>query len=140
MQEKKESIGVPLDCSSLVIFDEFKGQTTEKILACLKENNIFYVKVPADCTDRLQPLDVSTNKPAKDFLRLKFQSWYADKLSTQLDEKSNGASLQLVDLRLSIMKPLGARWMIKLYNYMKLNPQEMINGFKEVGILDMLKS
>ena len=40
---KKKSIGVPLDCSSLVIFDEFKGQTTDNVLACLKENNIIYV-------------------------------------------------------------------------------------------------
>lgn len=69
LQEKKKTIGVPLDCSSLVIFDEFKGQTTDNELACLKENNILYVKVPANCTDKLQPLDVSTNKPAKDFLR-----------------------------------------------------------------------
>ena len=66
LQEKKKSIGLPPDCSSLVIFDEFKGQTTDNVLACLKENNVFYVKVPANCTDRLQPLDVSTNKPAKD--------------------------------------------------------------------------
>lgn len=110
------------------------------MLACLKENNIFYVKVPANCTDRLQPLDVSTNKPAKDFLRSKFQAWYADKLSTQLDEKSGSTTLQPVDLKLSTMKPLGARWMIELYNYLKLNPQIIINGFKEVGILDILKS
>ena len=92
LQEKNKSIGVPLDCSSLVIFDEFKGQTTDSVLACLKENNILYVKVPANCTDRLQPLDVSTNKPAKDFLRSKLQTWYADKLSTQLDEKSSNGT------------------------------------------------
>ena len=59
LQEKKKSIGLPPDCSSLVIFDEFKGQTTDNVLAYLKENNVFYVKVPANCTDRLQPLDVS---------------------------------------------------------------------------------
>lgn len=96
-QEKKKSIGVPLDCSSLVIFDKFKGQTTDNVLACLKENNILYVKVPANCTDRSQPLDVSTNKPAKDFLRSKFQAWYAEKLSTQLDEKSGSTTLQPVE-------------------------------------------
>ena len=83
----------------------------------------------------------STNKPAKDFLRSKFHTWYADKLSAQLDEKSyKGTSLQPIDLRLSIVKPLGARWMIELYNHFKLNPQIIINGFKDVGILDILKS
>ena len=140
LQEKKKTIGASPDCSSLVIFDEFKGQTTDNVLACLKENNILYVKVPANCTDRLQPLDVSTNKPAKDFLRSKFQT-YAEKLSIQLDEKSSkGTPLKPVDLKLSVVKPLGGRWMIDLYNHFKLNPQIIINGFKEVGIMDILKS
>ncbi len=41
------------------------------------------VVVPANCTDRLQPLDVSLNKSAKEFLR-KFHEWYADQVRLQL--------------------------------------------------------
>ena len=33
--------------------------------------------LPPNTTDKLQPLDISVNKPAKEFLRLKFQEWYA---------------------------------------------------------------
>ena len=62
---------------------------------------IFYVLVPANRTDMLPPLGVSTSKPAKDSLvRSKFQTWYVDKLSAQLDEKSSyGTPLKLVKLK-----------------------------------------
>ena len=49
-----------------MIFDQFKAQTTEGFLAALESYNISFVKVPAHCTDRLQPLDLSINKPVKD--------------------------------------------------------------------------
>ena len=42
----------------------FKGQCTEEVLQMLEENNIERVCAPANCTDRLQPLDLSMNKPA----------------------------------------------------------------------------
>ena len=88
----------------------------------LKANNIFYVIVPPNCTDTLQPLDVSVNKPAKDFLRAKFNEWYAARIIEQL-ESSPSSILQPVDLRLSIVKPVGARWMIKLFDYLKSKPE-----------------
>ena len=45
-----------------------------------------------------------------------------------------------VDLRLSIVKPLGARWIVKVYDYMKSNPEIIRNGFKGAGITDFLGS
>ena len=68
----------------LVIFDEFNGQTTDQVFSVLEENSTFYVIVPPDCTDRLQPLDVSVNKIAKEFLRSRFQEWYASKISSKV--------------------------------------------------------
>ena len=32
--------------------------------------------MPANTTDQLQPLDISVNKPAKEFLKRKFEQWY----------------------------------------------------------------
>ena len=43
-----------------------------------------------------------------------------------------------VDLRLSIAKPLGAQWMIKLYDYLKSKPDIIKNGFRGAGISDYL--
>ena len=125
------------DYRALAIFDQFKGQVTDAIFKLLEENHVNLVIVPANCTDRLQPLDVSVNKPVKAFLRKQFQEWYAQKISEQLDASTEVVP---VDLRLSVVKPLGASWMIKLYDYMKSNPDIIQNGFVGAGITDFLKN
>ena len=43
----------------------------------LEKRHIHIATVPVNCTDRLQPLDVSVNKAVKAFLRNQFQEWYA---------------------------------------------------------------
>ena len=72
VKKKREELKLPSDQRALVLFDKFKGQCTNSILELLEENNISIVMVPANCTDRLQPLDVSVNKAAKNFLRGQF--------------------------------------------------------------------
>jgi len=61
----------------LVIFDQFKTQTITNFLSTLARNNISVVEMPANCTDQLQPLDLSVNKPMKDHLKSCFHGWYA---------------------------------------------------------------
>lgn len=114
-------------------FDEIGRQCTEKLLKLLDTNNITVILIPANCTDRLQPLDLSVNKTAKEFLRKCFQKWYALQVCSQLEGK---ATKQPIDLRLSVMKPLGAKWLVELYDYMKGKPDIIKNGFKEAGILN----
>ena len=58
---------------ALVLFDHFKAQLTDHVLDILDSNNILVVDVPANCTDHLQPLDVSVNKSIKHHLRDSFQ-------------------------------------------------------------------
>ena len=58
------------------------------MLKLLDSYNINVVLLPANYTNRLQNLDLSINKAAKDFLHLKFQDWYAQQLYTQLQEQS----------------------------------------------------
>ena len=70
-------MNLPANQSSLCIFDNFKAQLTAEVLELLKINHVETVFVPPNCTDQLQPLDLSVNKPAKDFLRKKFEQWYA---------------------------------------------------------------
>ena len=64
-----------------------------------------YVQVPSNCTDKCQPLDFSVNKPAKDYMKAKFQEWYGNIILQQLE---TGVQ-EIVDNRLSIMKPLTAQ-------------------------------
>ena len=42
-----------------------------------------------------------------------------------------------VDLRMSIMKPLGAAWLVGAYNYIK-EKDSMKNGFKAADITDII--
>ena len=120
------------DHPALEIFDVFKGQQTADIATILEENNIHVVDVPPNCTDRLQPMDLSINKAAKEFIRKQFSDWYATEVNKQLEEGKQDISP--VDLRMSIMKPLGARWLVSLYDYLNQQNDIIINGFKAAGI------
>jgi len=124
------------DSRGLVIFDNFNGQCTDGIFELLEANNINVIIVPANCTDRLQPLDLSFNKPVKSFLRAQFSEWYSKEVAAQ---KREGKSVQPVDLRLTKMKPLGAQWLFDLYYHFKANTSIIHNGFKAAGIVDCLK-
>jgi len=130
--QKRSELGLSSDHRSLVIFDRFKGQCTEVVLKTLEDNNIDVLLVPANCTDRLQPLDISVNKAVKDFLRGEFQGWYADQIKIQLQ---NGCSTPNVNLSLSIVKPLGVTWLKNMFDYLRMNPQIAINGFRKAGLL-----
>ena len=110
VRNKREELKLHPAHPALVIFYKFTGQGTESILTLLEENHVNVVMVPANCTDRLQPMDISVNKPAKNFLRGQFQDWYATQICQQLkvEGEVQTQAVQPVDLRLSIMKPLGA--------------------------------
>ena len=66
-------------------------------------------------------------------MRSKFQNWYASQVNIQL---AAGNSNEMVDLALSIVKPLGAQWLRDLYDYMLSRPEIIINGFRRAGLLD----
>ena len=119
-----------------MIFDCFKGQVTEAFLEKLEQHNLHHVIVPANCTDRLQPLDVSVNKAVKGHLKNQFQVWYSECINEQLDQGATIESLIPVDMRMSIMKPLGAKWLVATTDYIKTHTAIIMNGFKKTGIAD----
>ena len=79
VSKKHEEHGQP-NQTALVIFDEFKAQVTDDVFSMLDSNSIQVVKIPPNCTDRLQPVDLSINKPVKDLLQNKFQKWYTEEV------------------------------------------------------------
>ena len=129
---KRNELKLPSDQPTLAIFDVFRGQQTQSIMDLLEENNILVVNIPANCTDRLQPMDLSINKSVKDFMRSKFTDWYSEQVHQQL---TNGEEIAPVNLKMFTMKPLGARWLVSLHDYICENWSIVQNGFKSAGIL-----
>lgn len=125
----RERLGVGKEQAALAIYDHFKGQLTQAVTDVLEENNIQTVLVPATCTDRLQPMDLSVNKSAKNFLRSEFQNWYAEQLAAQDDDE-----LVPVDLSSSRMKCVGAQWLVRLFDHLSGSPDIINNGFIASGI------
>ena len=76
---KKGTLKLEAKHPTLAIFDGFKGQMTDNIRSLLAAYNIVAVQLPPNCTDKLQPLDLSVNKPVKDGMKAKFQQWYVMK-------------------------------------------------------------
>ena len=68
------------DKAAVIIMDNFKGQITTTMNELLEQHNIHSCLLPPNTTDRLQPMDLSVNKPAKAFLRSEFQKWYSDQI------------------------------------------------------------
>ena len=135
MTQKRKQLGLDLKQTGLVILDEFKRQTTNRVLNLPQTNDLVYVIVPPNCTDWMQPLHVSVNQAAKQFLQSKFENWHADNIVAQ---KNTDENIKPVDMKLSIVKPIAAKWIIDLYNFLVTNPQIIKNGFKHVGITDFL--
>ena len=61
IDNKRSELKLDSAYPALVIFDCFRGQCTETVLSMLREQHIYIAIVPANYTDRLQPLDLSVN-------------------------------------------------------------------------------
>ena len=122
---------------AVVIFNTFKGHTGSKFESLLLENNVVSVIVPNNCTDVyihvLQPLELSFNLSLKDHLRSKFQSWYSEQVSKQMDDGKQPEDIE-VEMKLSVMKPLSARWIISAYDTLRIEAGYVGGGFVEAGI------
>ena len=129
--------GLDDDFPALVIFDNFKGQVTTEITQLLEEHNVHAIKLPPNCTDRLQPMDISVNKAAKDFIREKFNAWYAEQVAQQLDD---GEDLQPINLTGAAMKSIGAKWIVQMFEYIRDNPSLVVNGFHKAEIPQAIDS
>ena len=80
IRAKREELRLQADQPASVIYGEFKGQLTDSVHSLLDANHIYVVKIPPNCTDRLQPMDLAINRSAKKFLRKKFHVWYSEQV------------------------------------------------------------
>lgn len=139
IEAKREVMEDP-EQAALVIMDNFKGQVTPAINELLEANNIHVCLLPPNTTDLLQPMDVAVNKPAKDFLKRKFEHWYSAEVMSQLQGVSDveSANIQPVNLSMAVVKELSACWLVEMAQYIADNPQFIVNGFRRPGISSAL--
>ena len=78
---------------------------------------LIILKLPPYCTDRLQPMDLTVNKAAKDFLKQKFSEWYSQQVAVQLGDNIDFDNLQVqpVNLSMAAVKHAGTRWLDEMY-------------------------
>ena len=135
VEKVREDVGA--DKTALVVIDNFKGQVTESVTSLLEDHNIHICLLPANTTDLLQPMDISLNKPAKDFLKRQFNQWYTEQVMKQLegrDDDLEAAELQPIEMGMPIMKEISAKWLVDMAEYMSDNPQIIVNSFIRSGI------
>ena len=124
--------------AGLVIMDNFKGQMSVIISKLLEDNHLHVCLLPPNTTDLLQPKDLSVNKPAKSFLKNEFSEWYSNEILQQLrahhHASLNQIELDPIELCLSVMKELGAQWLVKMVQYIEDNLPFVVNGFVKAGI------
>ena len=122
---------------ALAIFDAFTGHSGQEIDELLENNDILAVKVPASCTDELQPMDLSINKSCKSSLRQNFSMWYAERVAEQIQSGTPPKDVK-INMAMQIMLELSAKWITEFFYYINSNKDIIINGFKKAGIVDAL--
>ena len=137
VQTQRDLLGLPAMQKALLIFDVFAAHRVESVLSKLDENNVLVIFIPPNCTDMLQPLDISVNKPLKAEIKRRFINWYSDEVKVQLD---NGIPIEEINIHMPIskMKPLAACWLVGAFDYLQEHEEFAVNGFKEAGIFDLL--
>ena len=136
INQRREELQTP-DQAALVIFDVYAAHRTDTLITKLQDNNIRYCKVPAACTDRLQPLDLSLNKEYKNALKNKYNKWYADQVAAQIDDITceHQITTVKVDTRMSVIKPLHANWLIDVHQEMSAKKHLILDGWEKAGII-----
>ena len=108
VQKKKVELKLLEDQKVILIFDAFKGQITNKVTKFIEENICVIVHTPNNKTDQLQP----------EFLKGKFECWYDQQITNHLEGGSSVYDIH-VALKLSVIKPIHAKWLLGLYDHLR---------------------
>lgn len=91
------------------------------------------VFVPASCTDQLQLLDLAINAPFKKHMKAQFENYYSNKVADQMKKGVKVEDIK-VDLRLSVVKPLHAKWVTKSVDEISKNMELIKKAWAMAGI------
>ena len=121
-----------------MIADVFKAQWSEPVKALIANSGGKMVAVPNNMTHIFQPLDLTVNRSCKAYLRKLGQDWYADQVSAQLLNGIKPENVS-VDVRISTLKPVHAKWVVSFYDRMQgdKGKEIIVKGWDRAGITNL---
>ena len=125
------NLNLPHKLVDLLIMDQFRVHTRDSVKNMVDTENKKYFFIPTGCTGLLQPLDVSTNKPVKDYIRKYFHDWFKVYGSTPNNAASTG-NLRPPSYDLMI------KWILQAWN--NLSPEFVKQSFKYCVISIQVKN
>ena len=91
-------------------------------------------------TNLIQPFDFTANRVAKAIFKRKYTEWYNGEISKALVD---GIALDNIEikLKLSVLKPLQAKWIVEPYNYLASEKGDDVIGncWKSAGITEAIE-
>ena len=118
---------------AMLVLDSFSAHITPAVKQKLKSINTVPLVIPGGCTSKIQPLDVSLNKPFKSYVR-KYWSDFVLQQATNL-QKLKPPTKQNV-----------AKWVSTALDELQEKPDMVVRSFSiisediEMGLLDRTKS
>lgn len=107
----------------ILVADVHRAQQTDEVRQLLQRKKTLLINIPPGCTSRVQPLDVSVNKPFKDAVRTQFEKHLNGNLTLHTQGKIP-ASEQRVVL---------TRWVGNAWDHIS-NTAMVKRSFKKCGI------
>ena len=134
IESERKQLGAP-NQHALIIIDVFTGQMTGPVLEKLRDNKILLVRVPANMTNIFQPLDLTVNGSFKALMKKKFTEWYSKQITNELEKGTPLDDIE-VKLKLSVLRPLHAGWLIDAYDHLTSEAGRKIiaNGWQSAEI------
>ena len=129
----RKDLSLSEDQAWILIADAFKAQWTDNVKEVVSDSHGFMKGVPNNWTKYFQPLDLSTNRSSKSHLRKSAQTWYSKQIQQQILSGKLPHEIK-VDTRISVIKPLHAKWVVQFYDYIRSHPDIVINGWKKSKI------
>ena len=108
------------------------GQGNDKAAKLCRKNNCALSIVPHNLTNKFQLLDITVNKPAESFIKDKYNMWYTEQVTKQLNEGKSPADVE-VSLNFSEIKPLRAKWIYEMYEYLRGCSDLVLNDLNQRG-------
>lgn len=108
----------------ILVADVHRAQQTDEVRQLLQTKKTLLINIPPGCTSRVQPLDVSVNKPFKDAVRTQFEKHLNGNLTLYTQGKIL-ASEQRVVL---------TRWVENAWDHICSNTEMVKRSFKKCGI------